>query len=120
MLLISSIQVLVLGTVYTLSRKYQNIQVSPGIDNDPRLFYHPIYQVLLLFIGMAICLPFKNCLEKEDDKQSNKKDMTPFVMIVPAFCDVCATIFDATGLIYVSVFPYIRYVIILNLLLCVY
>lgn len=42
MILISSIQVLFLGTLYTLSRKYQNIQTSKGLDDEERIFYHPL------------------------------------------------------------------------------
>ena len=88
MLLHSTFQVLFLGTIYTLSRKYQNIQMSPGLDDNPKHFYHPLYQVLWLFIGMAICLPFKNIIkEEEDDDQKKKKEITPKYMIIPAFFD---------------------------------
>lgn len=104
-LIISTFQVLFLGTLYTLSRKYQNLQVSNGIDEIPRHFYHPLYQVLWLFIGMAICLPFKNLFEDKDTENDKKLPMSGKLMIIPAFFDVCATIFDATGLIYVSIFP---------------
>jgi len=103
MLLISSLQVLFLGTVYTLSRKYQNIQLSPGLEDDPKHFYHPMYQVFWLFFGMALCLPFKNITEKDDDKQENKKEMNAILLIFPACMDVLATIFDAAGLYYVSI-----------------
>ena len=103
MLLISSVQVLLLGTLYTLSRKYQNIQQSNGIDNDLKYFYHPIYQVFWLFFGMAICLPFKNLLESKDKDDNSKKEMTPYVLIFPALFDVIATVCDATGLIFVSI-----------------
>ncbi len=102
MILLSTLMVLFLGTIYTLSRKFQNIQVSPGIDEIPRHFYHPLFQVLWLFVGMAICLPFTNIVHKKEKEDKGKKDMTPSLMIIPAFFDVCATIFDATGLIYVS------------------
>ena len=103
MLLISSLQVLFLGTLYTLSRKYQNIQLRPGIEDDPKHFYHPMYQVFWLFFGMALCLPFKNILTEDDEKQSTKKEMTPLILIFPACMDVLATIFDASGLFYVSI-----------------
>ena len=52
---------------------------------------------------MFACLPFKNM--EEDDKESTKKDLNVYVLTVPAFCDVIATIFDSAGLFYVSVFP---------------
>jgi hypothetical protein len=109
MLLLSSIQVLFLGTIYTLSRKYQYLQMSEGLDNRPMHFHHPMYnihiikfryQVLFLFVGMAICLPFVLCVKRE---VSEKKKVNPLLLIVPASCDVFATIFDATGLIYVSI-----------------
>jgi len=100
MLLISSVQVLFLGSLYTLSRKFQNIQMSPGLDGKERHFHHPMYQVFWLFFGMAICLILKKCVKNEEDP--NKKKPHPTLLIFPAFCDVCATIFDSIGLIYVS------------------
>lgn len=115
MLIYSTFQVLFLGTIYTLSRKYQNIQTSPGLDNESKHFYHPLYQVLWLFIGMALCLPFNNIVkESEVEDKKKKKQITPKYMIIPAFFDVCATIFDATGLIYVSIISIIYYLIIFN------
>jgi hypothetical protein len=48
---------------------------------------------------MAICLPFMLFVKRE---KTEKKKVTPLVMLVPSLCDVLATIFDATGLIYVS------------------
>ncbi len=108
MLLNSSIQVLFLGSIYTLSRKYQNLQISTGLDGRSMRFHHPLYfinfnfrfQVFCLFLGMALCLPFKYCTSQ---KKSEKKQIQSYVMIIPALCDVLATIFDATGLIYVSI-----------------
>ena len=106
MILLSTFQVLFLGTLYTISRKYQNLQVSYGLDEVPRHFYHPLYQVFWLFVGMAFCLPLKNYIHKydmEEKEDKTKKEMSPSLLIIPAFFDVCATIFDATGLIYVSI-----------------
>lgn len=48
---------------------------------------------------MAICLPLMLCVNRE---KTEKKKVTPLVMFIPSLCDVLATIFDATGLIYVS------------------
>jgi hypothetical protein len=113
MILISTFQVLLLGTIYTISRKYQNLQVSSGLDEVPRHFYHPLYQVLWLFIGMAFCLPLKNFIHKYDKEEKEdklKKEMSPSLLIIPAFFDVCATIFDATGLIYVSIILYFIFI----------
>lgn len=45
MLLHSSFQVLFLGTIYTLSRKYQNLQLSVGFDDQLKHFYHPMYSI---------------------------------------------------------------------------
>lgn len=103
MILLSTIQVLFLGTIYTISRKYQNLQVVNGLDSINRHFYHPLFQVFLLFIGMAVCLPFKNFIHKTETKDKSKKEVFPTLLIIPAFFDVCATIFDSTGLIYVSI-----------------
>ena len=51
-------------------------------------------------MGMAILLPMKYFV-KDEKKDSNKKRINSMVMFVPSLCDVCATIFDSTGLIYV-------------------
>jgi len=48
---------------------------------------------------MALCLLFKKCVKEE---VSSKKKPYPALMVFPAFCDVCATIFDSIGLINVS------------------
>jgi hypothetical protein len=48
-------------------------------------------------------LPFKYFIKKEDRDQT-KERINSAVMFFPSFCDVCATIFDSTGLIYVSYF----------------
>lgn len=51
-------------------------------------------------MGMALCLPFSFYVNRE---KTAKKRINPLLMTVPALCDVLATIFDATGLIYVSI-----------------
>jgi hypothetical protein len=43
MLLVSSFQVLFLGSLYTLSRKNQNLQKSEGLDDRVSYFHHPVY-----------------------------------------------------------------------------
>ena len=48
---------------------------------------------------MALCLPLTLCVKRE---KTEKKSIKPLVMLIPSLCDVLATIFDATGLIYVS------------------
>lgn len=48
---------------------------------------------------MALLLPF-NFFVKRD--KNDKKQIKPYLMLIPSLCDVCATIFDSTGLIYVS------------------
>jgi len=93
--------VLLLGSLYTLSRKYQNVQMSKGLDNTLKHFHHPIYQVFWLFAGMAICLLLKKFVKTEEDNTKKKAHYT--LLFFPALCDVCATIFDSIGLIYTQV-----------------
>lgn len=59
---------------------------------------------------MSCCLPGKrfadNCLAKELEPANKlavivKRKYSPSLIIFPSFCDVFATILDATGLIYV-------------------
>ena len=118
MLLISSIQVLVLGSLYTLSRKFQNVQISTGIDGKEKHFHHPMYQVFWLFFGMGLCLLMKKCVKNEEDPTKKKAHYT--LMLFPALCDVCATIFDSIGLIYVSYNIYIYIYIIIIYIICVF
>ena len=47
MLLLASFQVLFLGSLYTLSRKYQNLQMSQGLDGRILHFHHPVYNILI-------------------------------------------------------------------------
>ena len=49
MLLISSIQVLILGSIYTLSRKFQILQLSEGLDGKIGHFHHPMYTNNLIY-----------------------------------------------------------------------
>lgn len=48
---------------------------------------------------MALMLPFKYFIKAED---TGKKKVIPSLLIIPSLFDVIATIFDSTGLIYVS------------------
>jgi hypothetical protein len=63
-------------------------------------YFNFSYQVFWLFFGMALLLPLVLFSKKE--KSQGKKKAHPAAMMIPAFCDVIATIFDSTGLIYVS------------------
>ncbi len=42
MLLYCAIQVLTLGSLYTVSRKFQNLQLSPGMSGKFLHFHHPM------------------------------------------------------------------------------
>eukprot|EP00743_Colponemidia_sp_Colp-15_P005806 GILK01006241.1.p1 GENE.GILK01006241.1~~GILK01006241.1.p1 ORF type:complete len:388 (-),score=36.52 GILK01006241.1:205-1368(-) len=93
--------VIVLGSIYTVGRKWQNVTKAPGVDGKPSSFHHPVYQVFWLFFGMALCLPVQKlsqCIRK-----SPAPRFSPFRMIIPSLCDVLATIFDSIGLIYTHV-----------------
>lgn len=56
---------------------------------------------------MALLLPFKFFTKKEE---TGKKAIHCGLLLIPAMCDVTATIFDSTGLIYVSLFILSYYV----------
>jgi len=71
-----------LGSLYTLSRKYQNVQMSKGLDNTLKHFHHPIYQVFWLFAGMAICLLLKKFVKTEED--NTKKKSSLYFVIFPS------------------------------------
>ncbi len=50
---------------------------------------------------MSLLLPF--AFFKKREITEGKKRIHPVVMIIPALFDVLATIFDSSGLIYVSI-----------------
>lgn len=58
---------------------------------------------------MLICLPLKY-LQSDEKKDNKKLPMNPYLMIVPAFFDVLATILDSFGLVYVSTFPLDKFI----------
>lgn len=111
--LVNSFLVLALGTIYTLSRKFQNIQQARGPDGVLSYFHHPMYQSFWLFVGMSLCLLFKRPskptpgLEKKDEggtlEATKKKAWRPIHLLFPAACDALATIVDSLGLIYTHV-----------------
>jgi hypothetical protein len=55
-LLLASFQVLFLGSIYTISRKYQNLQLSPGLDGRLSHFHHPVYLYLIQISSiLSVC-----------------------------------------------------------------
>lgn len=79
MLLNSSIQVLFLGSIYTLSRKYQNLQISTGLDGRPMRFHHPLYykEFILdfkfsVYFSVWLCVCRLNTVQKKKSQKKNK------------------------------------------------
>eukprot|EP00742_Colponemidia_sp_Colp-10_P011319 GILJ01012561.1.p1 GENE.GILJ01012561.1~~GILJ01012561.1.p1 ORF type:complete len:195 (-),score=18.58 GILJ01012561.1:1-585(-) len=93
--------VVILGSIYTVARKWQNVAKSPGLDGQESAFHHPIYQVFWLFFGMVLCLPVQKLTECLRGQPASK--FNPLMMLVPAACDVAATILDSIGLVYTHV-----------------
>ncbi|XP_012273941.1 solute carrier family 35 member F6 [Orussus abietinus] len=109
------------GSFNTLSVKYADKQIVPGIDGQPRYFNHPFMQSSFMFLGEMLCLlVFKIAYcyyERRGDGTIDETNLTkglrtfnPFVLFVPALCDMFATSIMYIGLnmTYASSFQMLR------------
>ncbi|XP_018309325.1 solute carrier family 35 member F6 [Mycetomoellerius zeteki] len=109
------------GSFNTLSVKYADQQVVLGEDGQLRYFNHPFMQSSFMFFGEALCfLAFKvfyYYYNQRDDGSVDNNVLTkgsrifnPFILIVPALCDMFATSIMYIGLnmTYASSFQMLR------------
>eukprot|EP00744_Colponema_vietnamica_P002069 GILI01003328.1.p2 GENE.GILI01003328.1~~GILI01003328.1.p2 ORF type:complete len:395 (-),score=108.98 GILI01003328.1:104-1288(-) len=94
--------VIVLGCIYTVTRKWQNVIKSHGLTDEVQHFHHPIFQVFWLFFGMFLCLPLHWALERKHIVPATKP-FPAYVMAIPSTCDVFATVLDSIGLVHTHV-----------------
>lgn len=111
----------VTGSFNTLSVKYADKQVVAGQDGIPRHFNHPFMQSSFMFFGEMLCfLVFKIAYcyySRKDDGSVDSNSLTkgsrifnPFVLLIPAMCDMLATSIMYIGLnmTYASSFQMLR------------
>ncbi|EFN66915.1 Transmembrane protein C2orf18 [Camponotus floridanus] len=112
---------IITGSFNTLSVKYADRQVVLGEDQQLRYFNHPFMQSLFMFIGEALCfLAFKVFYyyynRRADGSVDNNvltkgsRSFNPFILFVPALCDMFATSIMYIGLnmTYASSFQMLR------------
>ncbi|XP_022090437.1 solute carrier family 35 member F6-like isoform X2 [Acanthaster planci] len=109
---------LVTGSINTLSTKWADLQSAvgdPKYGNNPHSFYHPFFQASCMFLGEMTCLlAFKIIFYYNKYKKTNKdfgpQTFSPFLMLPPAMCDMCATslMYIGLNLTYASSFQMLR------------
>lgn len=112
---------IVTGSFNTLSVKYADRQVVLGQDEQLRHFNHPFMQSLFMFIGEVLCfLAFKILYYYYNRRADGSVDnnvltkgsriFNPFILLVPALCDMFATSIMYIGLnmTYASSFQMLR------------
>ncbi|KAG5345917.1 S35F6 protein, partial [Acromyrmex heyeri] len=112
---------IITGSFNTLSVKYADQQVVLGEDGQLRYFNHPFMQSSFMFLGEALCfLAFKlfyYYYNRRGDGSVDNNVLTkgsrifnPFILIVPALCDMFATSIMYVGLnmTYASSFQMLR------------
>ena len=123
---ILAVLMVVTGSFNTLSVKYADRQIVPGEDGQPRHFNHPFMQSSFMFIGEMMCfLVFKILYHYYSRRGDNSVDnnplskgshvFNPFVLLIPALCDTCATSIMYVGLnmTYASSFQMLRGAVII-------
>ncbi|CAK9801933.1 Solute carrier family 35 member F6 [Anthophora plagiata] len=97
------------GSFNTLSVKYADQQIAPGEDGVPRHFNHPFMQSSFMFVGEMMCFIMFKILyyyySRRGDNSIDNNPLTkgsrvynPFILLIPALCDTCATSFMYIGL----------------------
>ncbi|XP_036144584.1 solute carrier family 35 member F6 isoform X2 [Monomorium pharaonis] len=112
---------IITGSFNTLSVKFADQQVVLGEDGQLRYFNHPFMQSLFMFFGETLCfLAFKifYCYyNRRNDGSIDNNVLTkgsrifnPFILLVPALCDMFATSIMYIGLnmTYASSFQMLR------------
>lgn len=116
-----ALTMVVTGSINTLSTKWADNIESEGSDGQVRRFAHPFVQACSMFIGEFLCLlAFKglyyhmlrknNGAQDRHDLVRGNREFSPFVLFVPAMCDMLATslMYIGLNLTYPSSFQLLR------------
>ncbi|XP_055607026.1 solute carrier family 35 member F6 [Uranotaenia lowii] len=109
------------GSINTLSTKWADTLQSESSDGQIRPFEHPFVQACAMFLGEFLCLlTFKaiyyhlrrknNGAEDRHDLVKGNREFSPFILFVPAMCDMIATsiMYVGLNLTYASSFQMLR------------
>jgi len=103
---------LITGAVNTLTKKFQNQSVAPGLNNEPHLFQHPWFQTFVMFVGETACLiPLliqrrQARLHKAKGLPLEKGMVDPDqplyspIFILPTMCDLVGSTLAGIGLLW--------------------
>uniref|UniRef100_A0A182VS07 MMS19 nucleotide excision repair protein n=1 Tax=Anopheles minimus TaxID=112268 RepID=A0A182VS07_9DIPT len=118
---IFALTMVVTGSINTLSTKWADNIESEGSDGQVRRFEHPFVQACAMFLGEFLCLlTFKgiyyhlrrknNGAEDRHDLVQGNREFSPFILFVPAMCDMLATslMYVGLNLTYPSSFQLLR------------
>ncbi|XP_030765066.1 solute carrier family 35 member F6 [Sitophilus oryzae] len=97
------------GSINTISTKWADLIKSIGRDGEEKNFDHPFFQASTMFLGELMCLVLFKTLYKiyskradgtEDVSELTKgnRDFNPFILFIPAMCDMTATSIMYIGL----------------------
>ncbi|XP_055638254.1 solute carrier family 35 member F6 [Toxorhynchites rutilus septentrionalis] len=116
-----ALTLVICGSLNTLSTKWADNLESEGSDGQTRSFDHPFVQACAMFLGEFLCLlAFKGVyyhLKSKNDGAEDRNDLvkgnrtfSPFILFVPAMCDMTATsiMYVGLNLTYPSSFQMLR------------
>lgn len=109
------------GSINTLSTKWADTLKSESSDGQVRPFEHPFVQACAMFLGEFLCLlTFKavyyhlwrknDGAEDRHDLVKGNREFSPWILFVPAMCDMIATsiMYVGLNLTYASSFQMLR------------
>lgn len=116
-----ALTLVITGSINTLSTKWADNIKSESSDGQVRAFDHPFVQACSMFFGEFLCLlTFKalyyhfrrknNGAEDRHDLVKGNREFSPFILFVPAMCDMIATsiMYVGLNLTYASSFQMLR------------
>lgn len=116
-----ALTMVVTGSINTLSTKWADNIDSEGADGKVRKFAHPFVQACAMFLGEFLCLLTFKALyyylrrsntgaEDSHDLVKGNRVFNPFILLVPAICDMIATsiMYVGLNLTYASSFQMLR------------
>ncbi|CAG9815222.1 unnamed protein product [Phaedon cochleariae] len=116
-----SLVMVITGSINTLSTKWADTIKSKGQDGQTKNFNHPFFQASTMFLGEMLCLLTFKILYRyysrradgtEDVHELTKGNRTfnPFILFIPAMCDMTATsiMYIGLNLTYASSFQMFR------------
>lgn len=116
-----AVVMVITGSINTLSTKWADEIKSIGRDGELKNFNHPFFQASSMFLGELCCLIAFKILYKvyslrsdgtEDVKELTKgnRNFNPFILFIPAMCDMTATsiMYIGLNLTYASSFQMFR------------